>query len=184
RYSNFERVSVDTVAPPSNQLYSARVKGAAPTEPRGQSVADLLAPQSLPSRDEELWVIEKKAPSDRQAPKDDQQPGSGALMARLPAKATELVPVPLKHTDVKAQIAGYIATVDVTQQFQNPYQEKIEAVYVFPLPHNAAVNEFVMTVGERRIRGIIRERVEAERIYREAKSQGYVASLLTQERPN
>jgi Ca-activated chloride channel family protein len=85
---------------------------------------------------------------------------------------------------VKAAISGYIATVKVTQQFQNPYDEKIEAVYVFPLPENAAVNEFVMTIGERRIRGIIREREEAEKIYREAKQQGYVASLLTQERPN
>jgi Ca-activated chloride channel family protein len=57
-------------------------------------------------------------------------------------------------------------------------------VYVFPLPENAAVNEFIMVIGERRIRGIIRERQEAERIYVEARSQGYVASLLTQERPN
>ena len=55
---------------------------------------------------------------------------------------------------------------------------------VFPLPANAAVNEFVMTVGERKIRGIIRERQEAQRIYQEARTQGYVASLLTQERPN
>jgi Ca-activated chloride channel family protein len=46
------------------------------------------------------------------------------------------------------------------------------------------VNEFIMTVGERRIHGIIRERHEAEKIYQDAKSQGYVASLLTQERPN
>jgi Ca-activated chloride channel family protein len=57
-------------------------------------------------------------------------------------------------------------------------------VYVFPLPQNAAINEFIMTIGERRIRGIIRERKEAERIYRQARRQGYVASLLTQERPN
>ncbi len=41
-----------------------------------------------------------------------------------------------------------------------------------------------MTLGERHIRGIIRERKEAEQIYRQARSQGYVASLLTQERPN
>jgi Ca-activated chloride channel family protein len=92
--------------------------------------------------------------------------------------------VPLKHTEVKASVRGYIAEVRVVQQFHNPFKEKIEAVYVFPLPHNAAVNEFIMTIGERRIRGIIRERVEAEQIYREARRQGYVASLLTQERPN
>ena len=57
-------------------------------------------------------------------------------------------------------------------------------MYVFPLPQNAAVNEFVMTIGDRHIRGIIREREEAEQIYAEARQQGYVASLLTQERPN
>ena len=94
------------------------------------------------------------------------------------------IPMPLKHTDVQASVLGYIATVRVTQQFHNPFDSKIEAKYVFPLPHNAAVNEFIMTIGERRIRGIIRERKEAEAIYAAAKSQGYVAALLTQERPN
>lgn len=104
-------------------------------------------------------------------------------MAKLPDVEKE-VPVPLKHTSVNGTVDGYIATVDVTQQFHNPYSSKIEAVYVFPLPENAAVNEFVMTVGERKIRGIIREREEAEQIYKEARGQGYVASLLTEERPN
>ena len=62
------------------------------------------------------------------------------------------IPLPLKHTDVKARVDGYIGTVEVTQQFQNPYDSKIEAVYIFPLPHDSAVNEFLMIIGERRIR--------------------------------
>jgi Ca-activated chloride channel family protein len=110
-------------------------------------------------------------------------PGSGALVT-VPPGTEQPVPVPLKHTNVTAGITGHIATVDVKQQFHNPYPGKIEAVYVFPLPSNAAVSEFVMTVGERRIRGIIREREEAQRIYAEARGAGHVASLLTQERPN
>jgi Ca-activated chloride channel family protein len=57
-------------------------------------------------------------------------------------------------------------------------------VYVFPLPQNAAVNEFVMTVGDRKIRGIIREREKAEQIYAAARAQGHVAALMTQERAN
>jgi Ca-activated chloride channel family protein len=130
---------------------------------------------------EELWVIAKGFASSPQPPED--QPGCGCLMAKLPDVEKE-VPVPLKHTSVIGNIDGYIASVDVTQQFQNPYSSKIEAVYVFPLPDNAAVNEFVMTVGERKIRGIIREREQAEKIYNEARSQGHVASLLTEERPN
>lgn len=131
---------------------------------------------------EELWVIAKG--SDQAAPANEEKPpGCGALMAKLPDVEKE-VPVPLKHTAVVGNIDGYIANVDVTQQFHNPYNSKIEAVYVFPLPDNAAVSEFVMTVGERKIRGIIREREEAEEIYNNARAQGHVASLLTQERPN
>ena len=131
--------------------------------------------------EDEIWVI---ARSETQAvPVDEDAPGCGAMLAKLP-KVDKEIPLPLKHTDVKGQIIGYIATIEVTQQFHNPYDQKIEAVYVFPLPQNAAINEFIMTIGERRIRGIIRERKEAEEIYREARRQGYVASLLTQERPN
>jgi Ca-activated chloride channel family protein len=149
--------------------------------------------EPIPS--EELWVIAKpQAPAASPAQEPGAQapatqpatppiPGSGALLARLPDRSEPVV-VPLKHTDVKAHVAGYIATVDVTQQYHNPYAGKIEAVYVFPLPSNAAVNEFLMTIGQRKIRGIIRERAEAERIYADARRQGYVASLLTQERPN
>lgn len=131
---------------------------------------------------EELWVI-AKATAARTATPDSETPGCGALMATLPNEPKQ-VPVPLKHTAVEGSIDGYIATVNVTQQFHNPYDSKIEAVYVFPLPNNAAVNEFVMTVGDRKIRGIIREREQAEKIYAAAKSQGHVASLMTQERPN
>lgn len=150
------------------------------TYPGEGAEAGEAKPGSRPSLDEELWVIARpEIPPEA----DEDSPGSGSLMATLPGTEKE-VPVPLKHTDVKASISGYIATVEVTQQFHNPYESKIEAKYVFPLPQNSAVNEFLMTVGDRKIRGIIREREEAERIYEEARRQGHVASLLTQERPN
>ncbi|MGP1345927.1 MAG: VIT domain-containing protein [Phycisphaerales bacterium] len=120
----------------------------------------------------------------------ESRPGCGALLCPLPpdperpADAPAFVPVPLEHTGVSGSIQGSIASVSVTQRFANPFNEKIEAVYVFPLPHNAAVHDFVMTVGDRKIRGVIRERQQAERIYSEARAQGHVASLLTQERDN
>ena len=91
---------------------------------------------------------------------------------------------PLKHTDVKAEISGFISRVVVTQQFENPFQEKIEAVYTFPLPQNAAVDDMTMIVGERTVRGKILTREEAQAAYEAAKSNGQVASLLDQERPN
>ncbi len=132
---------------------------------------------------EEVWVIAKPA---TEVQSDDQVPGSGAMVAKLPGEqdTPKDVPLPLEHTSVNASINGYISTVDVRQRFGNPFSEKIEAVYMFPLPQDAAVSEFVMVIGERRIRGILREKEEAEAIYAEARSRGYQASLLLQHRPN
>ncbi|HSP41482.1 MAG TPA: VIT domain-containing protein, partial [Luteolibacter sp.] len=95
-----------------------------------------------------------------------------------------LGPCPLKHTDVQADISGTLARVTVTQRFHNPFKDKIEAIYVFPLHQDSAVDDMTMTVGERVVKGVIKERGEAKRIYEEAKAQGKVASLLDQERPN
>ncbi|HZE95474.1 MAG TPA: VIT and VWA domain-containing protein [Planctomycetota bacterium] len=105
----------------------------------------------------------------------------GELRTRI---ENRVVPLPLKHTDVNAQLTLNIGSVTLTQQYHNPYAGKIEAVYLFPLPDDAAVRDFVMVIGDRRIRGIIREREEAKQIYLEARRQGHVASLMTQERPN
>jgi Ca-activated chloride channel family protein len=91
---------------------------------------------------------------------------------------------PLKHTDVKAEISGFLSRVLVTQEFENPFKEKIEAVYTFPLPQNAAVDDLTMIVGDRTVRGRILRREEAQAVYEAAKSGGQVASLLDQERPN
>ena len=91
---------------------------------------------------------------------------------------------PLEHTSVKAEISGFVARVNVTQIFHNPRKEKIEAVYTFPLSSKAAVDDMEMKVGERVVRGVIKRREEARRIYEEARDRGNVASLLDQERPN
>lgn len=91
---------------------------------------------------------------------------------------------PLKHTHVKAEISGFLSRVVVTQEFENQFTEKIEAVYAFPLPQNAAVDDMTMTVGTRTIKGKILAREEARAVYESAKSSGQVAGLLDQERPN
>ena len=91
---------------------------------------------------------------------------------------------PLKHTDVKAEVSGQLARVTVTQEFRNPFRDKIEAVYVFPLPQSAAVDDMTMIVGDRTIKGKIKRREEARAIYEEAREAGQMASLLDQERPN
>ena len=115
-------------------------------------------------------------------------PGSGVMVANPAVEgapgAPDRVPLPLQHTAVDASVAGHVGTVKVRQQFANPFDAKMEAVYLFPLPERAAVSEFLMVIGDRTIRGIVREKEEAEAIYRHARAQGYRASLLMQRRPN
>ena len=108
----------------------------------------------------------------------------GFLVAVAGTSKKQLGRCPLKHTDVTAEVSGFVSRVIVKQQFHNPYKEKIEAVYTFPLPENAAVDEMTMRIGNRIIRGTIKKRDEAKQVYETAKAQGHVASLLDQERPN
>ncbi len=91
---------------------------------------------------------------------------------------------PLKHTNVKADISGFLVRATVTQEFENTADHKIEAVYTFPLPQNAAVDDMTMLVGGRTVKGKIKKREEAKQIYEDARRNGNVASLLDQERPN
>jgi Ca-activated chloride channel family protein len=91
---------------------------------------------------------------------------------------------PLKKTSVRTDISGFVARVSVVQEFQNDFSEPIEAVYTFPLSQNSAVDNMTMTIGQRVIRGKIMKRVEARRVYEQAKDEGKTASLLDQERAN
>jgi Ca-activated chloride channel homolog len=109
--------------------------------------------------------------------------GSGNLLAMLPG-GKQLGQCPLRHTDVRASVSGYVSRVSVKQTFENSFKEKIEAIYTFPLPENAAVDEMIMRIGDRVIKGTIKKREEAKQIYETAKAQGHVASLLDQERTN
>lgn len=109
--------------------------------------------------------------------------GSGTLVAML-GTGKKLGQCPLKHTSVTANVTGYVARVTVKQIFENPFKDKIEAVYTFPLSETGAVDDMKMKVGERVIKGSIKKREEAKEIYDNAKAHGQVAALLDQERPN
>lgn len=95
-----------------------------------------------------------------------------------------LPPVPLKHTAIQASIIGPLCNVQIQQQFHNTHTQPIEAIYVFPLPEDAAVTSLSLHIGGRTIRGEVREREQAQREYEAAREAGQGAALLEQERPN
>ncbi|MEG4105045.1 VIT domain-containing protein [Microcoleus sp. S13_C5] len=107
----------------------------------------------------------------------------GGLFVKAQNTTPEQV-FPLKQTEVKAKIAGNISRVEVVQKFENPFPESIEAVYVFPLPDEAAVDDMEIKIGSRIIKADIKRREEALEIYEQARKQGRTAGLLEQERDN
>lgn len=107
---------------------------------------------------------------------------AGELILRRGGK--EVGVCPLQHTAVEANIAGFVARVHVQQKFRNTAKEPVEAIYTFPLPDDAAVDDMTMKIGKRLVKGQIKKREEARAIYEAAKSAGQAAALLDQERPN
>jgi Ca-activated chloride channel family protein len=87
-------------------------------------------------------------------------------------------------TDLRISVAGVVARVRVAQRFRNTGASLVEAVYVLPLPDDAAVDRLLMQIGDRVIEGEIHERQQAERIYGEARAAGQRTSLVRQTSAN
>lgn len=92
--------------------------------------------------------------------------------------------LPLQKTSVNVQIIGGLATVLVTQEFYNPLKEPAEIEYLFPLPHQAAISDFEIKIGNRTVRSNLEEFEKALDVYQEAVRKGKLASLLEKRRPN
>jgi Ca-activated chloride channel family protein len=91
--------------------------------------------------------------------------------------------LPLEGTKVKASISGFVARVDLEQTFVNPMDKVIEAVYLFPLPDHAAVDDMKLHIGDRVIEAKIKRKEAAKKTYEAAKKAGKKAALLEQQRP-
>ena len=64
----------------------------------------------------------------------------------------------------------------ITQIFRNPTQDWVEAVYVYPLPENSAVDTLKMVIGDRIVVGDIKEREKARAVYEQARRDGKKAA--------
>ncbi len=87
-------------------------------------------------------------------------------------------------TQVEMDVSGMLVRAKVVQRFRNVSSLWAEAVYVFPLPENAAVDHFTMRVDGRVIEGRIQERAKARKSYEAARTSGQRAGLVEQQREN
>ena len=88
------------------------------------------------------------------------------------------------NTQIGIEITGMVARAEITQVFVNRGTQWAEAVYRFPLPDGAAVDQLLIEVGDRILVGEIQEKQSARRTYQQAASQGQTATLVEQQRAN
>jgi Ca-activated chloride channel family protein len=92
--------------------------------------------------------------------------------------------LPLRAVSLRAEAAGGIARVTLTQRFANPHAEPMQVTYSVPLPVDAAVAGYAFLLGDRRIVGEVDRRSQARARFENAVLEGRSAALLDQERAN
>ncbi|CAF2450560.1 unnamed protein product [Rotaria sp. Silwood2] len=91
--------------------------------------------------------------------------------------------VPLKAFHIRAQLVDVTAEVVLYQVYHNSSSVPIEAKYVFPLDENSSVCGFEAHINNKIIKGVVKEKEQAKREYREAIEKGHGAYLMHQEQP-
>ena len=91
--------------------------------------------------------------------------------------------VPLQAVHIRAQLIDLAARVVVMQSYRNNSLVPIEAKYVFPLDDMAAVCGFEAFINGKHIVGVVKEKEQAHREYKEAISKGHGAYLMDEETP-
>ncbi|UCH78247.1 MAG: VWA domain-containing protein [Candidatus Coatesbacteria bacterium] len=124
--------------------------------------------------------------------------GFGALLPLLPSTATAdgiiiIYPLPpyprpepqieryslnIEYHRVRTVIDGQIATTQVDERFENPYDFDVEGVYIFPLPKGAAVDRFSLKVDGKPVEGEMLDADEAALEYRRLINQNKDPALL------
>ena len=100
-----------------------------------------------------------------------------------PPPQPEPLPLPIDEVQIEAflvdvTIDGVLAQVHLTQRLRNDTPRTIEGSYLFPLPADAAISDFQMTVDGEVLEGEILRADEARRTYEEIVRQRRDPALL------
>ena len=112
-------------------------------------------------------------------------PDSAPEQGRMAVRQGETwLGLPLRETRYDTVVVGTVAETSVVQVFHNPLPDRLEARYNFPLPADAAVDDYWIRVDGQEIHGVMKRRDEARKTYEAARDAGQTAALLEQNRPN
>lgn len=89
--------------------------------------------------------------------------GAGMLIP----KDQDIGPLAIKHQRVEIKIKDGVASTHIEQVFHNSANRDLEAVYIFPLPENAAISDFALYINGKRTSGELMEKDKARGIYQD-----------------
>ncbi|MEA3333491.1 MAG: VIT domain-containing protein [Pseudomonadota bacterium] len=84
----------------------------------------------------------------------------------------------LQSVNVDVVLQNLLCKTTMQQLYRNLEEKPIEAVYSFPLASQAVLLELRVTIGDRKLQGIVTEKGSAEERYEEAVSDGNTAIML------
>jgi Ca-activated chloride channel family protein len=111
----------------------------------------------------------------------------GLYLARTTSTGTKPVApaeLPMVASAITATARGPLVEVVTTQTFTNTGKHTIEAVYVFPLPPDAAISAMTIKVGTKTIHAAIEARDKALTRHEAAVAAGVAGAVLEQDRPD
>lgn len=83
----------------------------------------------------------------------------------VPRPEEKIPPLTIKYHRVSVEIDDQVARTSVDQVFLNSHDRDIEGIFIFPIPEDAAISEFSMYIGDKKVEGEILDREKALKIY-------------------
>lgn len=87
--------------------------------------------------------------------------------------------VPLLDVDIEAKVLDMNVAVRLRQHYANPTDHTLAVMYRFPLDCKAGVYDFQATINGKTVRGAVKEKAEAQRVFDEAVTAGKTAALVS-----
>src|SRR5690606_27775234 len=84
----------------------------------------------------------------------------------------------IERIDVRAKLAGQVATVNVSQTFKNTGSRPMEVCFMFPLPYDGAIDQLTLMVDGKEFPAKLLEKDEARKLYEEIVRKNKDPALL------
>ena len=90
----------------------------------------------------------------------------------------------LRGVNITGEILGRFGVYTIRQNYENKSGKILEVFYTFPLSRTASVYDFTAKIGDKVIRGIVKEKSQAKKDYQRAITRGDSAYLFEREDGN